>query len=194
MNWLDILLALALVIPVFIGLKQGAIKAVLSLAGLIIGVVLASNFYGSLSKVLSFVPSEDVANIIAFILILVGVVVVATMLARLLKFITSVVMLGWVNHVGGAIIGFLMGAILWSALLATWVKFFGTGLVTESFLARILLDKFPLILALLPGEFDSIRDFFSLTILQVTTTANLNVRTGLGTSYLEITLRLRTRR
>ena len=160
MNWLDIVIIVALVIPIFIGLKQGIIKAALSLAGLIIGIVLASNFYEPLSKVLGFIPNEAVANIVAFILILVVVMVIATLLARLLKFIASVTMLGWVDHVGGAIFGFLMGAILWSALLATWVKFFGTGLVTESFLARVLLDKFPLILALLPSEFDAIRDFF----------------------------------
>jgi len=53
-----------------------------------------------------------------------------------------------------------MGTVLWGALLATWVKFFGTELVTESAVAAILLDRFPLILALLPGEFDMIRSFF----------------------------------
>jgi len=160
MNWLDIVIIVALIIPAFIGLKQGIIKAALSLAGLIIGVVLASNFYEPLAKVLGFIPNADIANVVAFILILVVVMVIATLLARLLKFIASVVMLGWVDHVGGAIFGFFMGAILCSALLAIWVKFFGTGLITESFLAAVLLDKFPLVLVLLPSEFDAIRDFF----------------------------------
>ena len=159
MNWLDIVIIVALVFPAFIGLKRGLIKSVLSLAGLIIGVVLASNFYDSLAKVLGFIPNENVANIVAFILILVVVMVIAALLARLLKFIASVTMLGWVDHVGGAIFGFLMGAILCGALLAIWVKFLGTGLITESFLAGVLLDKFPLVLALLPSEFDAIRDF-----------------------------------
>ena len=160
MNGLDIVIIIALLIPIFIGLKLGIIMAALSLAGLIIGVVLASNFYDSVSKMLGFIPNEDVANIVAFILILVVVMVIVALLARLLKFVASVTMLGWVDHLGGAIFGFLMGAILWSALLATWVKFFGTGLVTESLLAGMLLDKFPLILALLPSEFNAIRDFF----------------------------------
>jgi len=160
MNGLDIVIIVALVFPTFIGLKRGLIKSVLSLAGLIIGVVLASNFYAPLAGVLGFISNENIANIVAFILILVVVMVIATVLAHLLKSIISVVMLSWVDHTGGAIFGFLMGAILWSAILATWVKFFGTGLVTESFLAGVLLDKFPLILALLPREFDAIRDFF----------------------------------
>ncbi len=160
MNWLDIVLIVALVIPTVIGLKRGLIKAALSLAGLIIGVIVAGNLYQPLSRVLGFIPNEDVANITAFILILVVVMVIAMILARLLKFVASVVMLGWVDHIGGAVFGFLMGAILWSALLAIWVKFFGTELVTESFLAAVLLDKFPMILALLPSEFDAIHDFF----------------------------------
>lgn len=160
MNGLDILLAVALVIPTFIGFKVGIIKAVLFLAGLVIGVVLAGNFYHPLARVLDFIPSEGAANIAAFILILVVVMIAATVLARFLKFIASVVMLGWVNHLGGATLGLLVGLVLWSALLATWVKFFGTGLVTESLIAKVLLDQFPMILALLPHDFDAIRDFF----------------------------------
>lgn len=160
MHWLDIVLIVSLVVPTFIGLKQGIIKAALSLVGLIIGVVVASNLYQPVGKLLGFIPNENAANITAFILILVVVMVAMMILIRLLKFIASVVMLGWVDHIGGAVFGFFMGALVWSALLAAWVKLFGTGMVTESFLAGVLLDKFPLILSLLPGEFNTIRDFF----------------------------------
>jgi membrane protein required for colicin V production len=160
MNWLDIVILVCLVVPVFIGLKIGLIKAVLSLVGLIIGVVLASNLYKPLANIMGFISNENVANIIAFIIILLVVMVAATIAVHLLKFIASITMLGWVDHLGGAIFGFLLGAILWSALLATWVKFFDTDLIKEAFIAGILLDKFPLILGLLPSEFDVIRDFF----------------------------------
>jgi membrane protein required for colicin V production len=160
MNWLDIVLIIALILPIFTGLKQGLIKAALSLAGLIVGVVLASNFYEPLSEVLGFIPNEDIANVVAFILIISVVMLIASLLSSLLKLTARAVMLGWVDHLSGAIFGFLLGAILWGALLAIWVKFFGTALVTESVLAKVLLDRFPLILALLPGEFDIVRDFF----------------------------------
>ncbi len=160
MNWLDIVLIVALVVPAFIGLRQGIIKAALSLAGLIIGVILAGRFYQPLSQQLAFIPDENIAKIVAFVIILVGVMVIAAVLARLLKLVTSVMMLGWVNRLGGAVFGFLLGAIFTGVLLATWVKFFGTGVATESFLATVLLDKFPLVLALLPSEFDAISDFF----------------------------------
>lgn len=160
MNWLDIVLLVALVAVAFTGLKQGLIKAVLSLAGLIIGVILASNLYTTLGNLLGFIPNEKAAGIVAYILILIVVMIIASILARLLKTIISIAMLGWVNHLGGAVFGLLLGAIFWGAILAVWVRFFGTGLVTESFIAGVLLNKFPLVLALLPSDFDIIRNYF----------------------------------
>jgi membrane protein required for colicin V production len=160
MNWLDIVIIIALAIPTLAGFMQGLIKTVLSLAGVIIGIVLAGNFYEPVSRLLGFISNEDIANVVAFILILVVIMIIAMILARVLKFLAKVTLLGWVDHIGGAAFGFLMGAILFSALLAALVQFFGDSFVTESLLAAIMLDKFPLILSLLPSKFNSIRDFF----------------------------------
>jgi len=160
MNWLDIIIIIALIIPIFTGLAQGLIRALLSLAGLIIGVVLASNFYQELSRVLTFIPEEAWANVAAFIIILAVVILIATVLAHLLRSVIKALTLGWVDRLGGAIFGLLMGTIFMGALLSILVKFFGEGLITQSALAAILVDKFPLVLALLPSEFDAVRDFF----------------------------------
>jgi len=86
--------------------------------------------------------------------------VIAGVIARLLKWAVSVTMLGWVNQLGGAIFGLVLGAVFCSAVLAIWVKFLGAGAIAESGLATILLDRFPMVLALLPSEFDAIRSFF----------------------------------
>ena len=161
MNGLDIILLVLLFVPTFIGLRKGFIKAALSFAGLLIGVVLAGHLYQPVSKIFGFISNENVAYILAFLLILVLVLVAAFFLARLLKSVIKVVLLGWVDNVGGAVLGFLSGFVLLSAILATWVKFFGSGWVIDSFLGRVMLDYFPLILGLLPGEFgDDIRNFF----------------------------------
>ena len=161
MNWLDIVIVVAVAISTFLGLRMGIIKAVLSLAGVIVGVILAGRFYVPLSEQLAFIPGEKVAEIVAFAIILIGVMVIAAVLASLLKWAASVVMLGWVNRLGGAAFGLVLGAIFCAALLATWVKWLGAGIIiAESIVAAILLDKFPLVLALLPDEFDVIRSFF----------------------------------
>ena len=161
MIWLDIVIIVDIAITTLIGLRTGIIKAALSLAGLIVGVILAGHYYLSLSEQLAFIPQASVAKIAAFAIILVGVMIIAAVLAKLLKQITSVTMLGWVNHVGGAAFGLVLGAIFCSALLVAWVKFFDVAeIIIESSLAAILLDRFPMVLGLLPEEFDVIRSFF----------------------------------
>ncbi|MBA7677425.1 hypothetical protein ES703_85682 [subsurface metagenome] len=162
MNWLDIVIIVAIAIPTIIGLKVGIISAVLSLAGIIVGVILAGRYYLSLSEQLTFIPQAGAAKIIAFAIIVIGVMIIAVVIARLLRRIASVLLLGWINQIGGAAFGLLLGAIFCGALLALWVKYLGiTEAIAESALAFILLDRWPIVLALLPDEFDSIRSFFS---------------------------------
>ena len=162
MSWLDLVIVVALAVGAFLGLRMGIIKAVLSLAGVVVGVVLAGQYYTALADVLPFFSeTSSAAKIVAFAIILIGVVVIAVVLARLLKWAASVMMLGWVNHLGGAALGLVLGAIFCGALLAIWVKWLGAvDTITESLIAPVLLDKFPMVLALLPDEFDAIRSFF----------------------------------
>jgi len=70
-------------------------------------------------------------------------------------------MLGWVNHLGGAAAGLLIGSISCATLLTLWVNFMAAPeIVRDSSLAGLLIDRFPAVLALLPDEFDAIRDYF----------------------------------
>jgi len=161
MNWLDIVIIVAVVVPTIIGLRTGIIKAALSMAGMVLGVILAGRYYVLLSAQLTFLPSDGIAKIVAFVIILAGVVIVAIILSHLLERAVSMMLLGWVNRLGGAAFGLMLGAVLCSVLLATWIKFLGpASAIVESNLAMLLLDRFPLVLALLPGEFDAIRSFF----------------------------------
>ena len=161
MNWLDIVILVIVAASTFVGLRNGLIKTVLSLTGLIIGIILAGRYYVSLAERLSFIPQDNIAQVVAFALILIVVMVIAAVLAAILKWVTSLVMLGWVNHLGGAVLGFVLGAIFGAALLTLWVKFpSASGTIKSSSLANLLLDRFPAVLSLLPDEFDAIRSFF----------------------------------
>jgi len=161
MNWLDIVILVIIAISTFIGLKIGIIKAFFIIAGGIIGVFLAGRFSDSLAERLAFISNPDIAGMVAFAIILIGVMIIAAILAAVIKWATSAVLLGWVNYLGGAILGFILGAIFCAALLTMWVNFQGgSSAVSESVLARFLLNGFPFILTLLPAEFDSVRSFF----------------------------------
>lgn len=161
MNWLDIVILIIIVAGTFSGLKSGLIKMALSLAGLIAGVILAGRYYTSLAGKLTFIQQDNVAQAVAFAVILIVVMLIASLLSMVLTMIVSAVMLGWVNQVGGVLLGFVLGAAFSAALLTIAVKFpTASGTIKGSGLAAILLDRFPAILALLPAEFGTIRSFF----------------------------------
>ena len=161
MNWLDIIILILVVVATVIGLKIGLIKALLSLAGVVVGVILAGRYYSGVAEHLTFISQPSIAKIAAFAIILIVVMIIAAVLASLIKWAISAMMLGWVNRLGGAVFGLVLGMIFCGALLTIWVKYVGiSGLVHESALADLLLNSFPLVLALLPAEFDSIRSFF----------------------------------
>ncbi len=161
MNWLDIVILIILAVNVFIGLKTGLIKMVISLAGLILGIFLAGRFYQTLADKLTFISSDKAASVVAYIIILLVVMIVAAIIAWLLSKIISAIMLGWLNHIGGAVFGLIVAGIFIGAILAIWAKYGNGGnTISHSFLGAFLLDKFPLVLALLPSEFDTIRALF----------------------------------
>ncbi len=70
-------------------------------------------------------------------------------------------LLGLVNRLGGAVLGLFLAGIFCGAVLTMWVKFLGAGnTIEDSAMARFLLDSFPVVLGLLPSDFDSVRSFF----------------------------------
>jgi membrane protein required for colicin V production len=160
MNWIDIVIIIYLIISVVSGIAQGLIRSILSIVGLIVGIVLAANFYKQFGDVLSFIHNSQVADIVAFIVILLAVMAIAALIAFVLRSLIKAVMLGWIDRLGGAVFGLLLGALSVSALLAVVVKLTSTSLITDSALAGFFLDKFPLIMGFLPSEFDVVRNFF----------------------------------
>ncbi len=162
MNSLDIVLIVVLAIAVGIGVWKGIIRMALTLAGLILGIFLAGRFYVPFSEHLTLISSPTGAKIAAFLIIFIGIMVVAAILAHLLEKAASAVMLGWVNRLVGGIIGFLVGAFFLGAVIAIWVKYLGgSEAMASSRVAPFLLYYFPRVLGILPGDFGSgLRSFF----------------------------------
>jgi len=159
-NYLDIVILIVIAVSAFSGFLQGLIKAVLSFVGLALGISLASRYYASLAPDLTFISNPTFAEIAAFAIILITILIATTVTAVVLTNIASAILLGWLNRLGGAVLGFLIGSLICGVVLAVWLRFFGaTGFITESVLAKVLLDKLPLVLSFLPKEFDIIRDF-----------------------------------
>jgi len=161
MSWLDIVILVILAIAAFSGLKVGVIKVLFTIVGIIVGVILAGRFSDDFAGVLTFISDPGWAKIAAFAIILVAVLVISGILAAVLSKLISLVLLGWVNRLVGAVLGLVVGAFFCAAILSMWVHYLGIGdAISNSALARFLLDTFPIVLGLLPDEFDSVRSFF----------------------------------
>ena len=166
MNWLDIVIIILIVVPTLLGLKNGIVKALLTVAGIIIGVVLAGRFSEALGERLTFISDPGWAKIVAYAIILVVVMVIASIAAKLVKNVLSAILLSWVDRLGGAVLGFVLGAFFCAGILSLWAQLVTSGLfgpsetLQNSALANFLLDKFPFVLGLLPAEFDPVKDFF----------------------------------
>ncbi len=161
MNGLDIVIVVVIAVATFGGLLIGLIAAGLSLAGIIVGIILAGRYYLPFSQQLGFIPEENIAQVVAFAIILVGVMLIAVALAMVLRWAFSLIKLGLIDRIGGAVFGLATGWLLCGAMLAVWVKFIGAGATaTGSVLASLLLEHFPVVLGLLPAEFDAVRSFF----------------------------------
>jgi membrane protein required for colicin V production len=160
-NWLDIVIIVFIAVPAFLGLKAGIIKALFTAAGVIIGVVLAGRLSGALGGALTFISDAGTARVVAFAIILIAVMIASMVAAKLVKWAVSAVLMGWLNYLGGAVLGAILGFIFCGAALTMWVKFLGISAVIEnSLLAGVLLNGFPVVMGLLPSDFSSVRSFF----------------------------------
>ncbi len=162
MNWLDIVIIIVLVGSVFAGWKNGLIRSVISLIGLVVGIKLAGIYYIDLAGRLSFISGGTAARVVAFLLIFAAVMAVALLLGWILTKVVASLTLGWLNGLGGMVFGLLMGALTVSVLLAVWVRFFGINTaISGSGLASFLVNQLSAFTALLPSEFDVIRNFLN---------------------------------
>lgn len=172
MNWVDIIIIIAAVLGAYTGWKQGLVRTVFSFVGLVIGVVLAGQWSPDLADKIS--AESDWSYILAFAVILVVVLIIANIIGKIVHGIVKIFMFGWLDTIGGIVLGLCVGALVMAAILTatgpyieyvdklpgnygtTWVNAIG-----DSMLAELLIDKFGLLLGLLPGEFDAVKDFFN---------------------------------
>ena len=162
MNWLDITIIVIGIIFGVLGLWKGAIRAAFGIAGLIGGIALAGHYYQPFANLLS--PSGATwAKIAAYTIILLATLVIASIIGWLIAKLVHITMLGWVDRLAGFILGAGIGLLLVAAILAIASKYFTSteAVIASSKIAKFLMVKFPLLLALLSKEFDFIRDLFS---------------------------------
>ena len=146
MNWLDIIIIIGVALLGFAGLRQGLIRTVFGIAGLIGGIFLAGRYYDELAAFL-FPSGATWGNIAAYAIIAVATLVVAGVIGWLLAKLVNFAALGWLDKLVGLILGIVIGGLLCAAILAIVVKFYPgmEATINQSLIARFLVGGFPLL-------------------------------------------------
>ena len=125
MQTIDIIIAVLLALGLVSGLRDGLVKQVASLAGLIGGLILGRAFYMPVGEWLigQFGMSAEAAHITAFIVILIIVPLLFNLAGWLVSKLLSVICLGWINRLLGGLVGVLKFALLVGVII-TGFEFF----------------------------------------------------------------------
>jgi membrane protein required for colicin V production len=141
MNGLDWGIAVILVLSVLLAAAQGFLHEVISLAGVVVGYLLAAWEYWRVAAWFGpYVKSEAVAEIVAFLAIFFAVVIGAGIIGRIARWLAKEAGLGWADRLLGAVFGVVRGSVIVAVLVLALAAFApGSQLLGRSVLGGYFL-------------------------------------------------------
>ena len=109
MNYLDLIILFFLVFGLYKGQSNGLIKEISSVIGLVLAILIASNFNDELALyLLTFIELQDsLIKIISFFILFFIVIKLVEILAKLITKLAKIIALGLVNKILGAVFGLI---------------------------------------------------------------------------------------
>lgn len=163
-NWLDLAVVVLVAAGAFRGFRRGMVREGMAFGGLAVGLILASEWNSEVADLLRpFVGGGGLPHALAYLLVVLAVLGFATLLTVLTLRLMRLLLVGWLDRLGGIVFGAGQGAILAALLLILMVRFPILGLdraVKDSLLATGLLDGLPAALAYLPPQLGAVADLF----------------------------------
>lgn len=164
MNWLDAaILALAAWFT-FAAFQAGFIRESVTVVAAVLGVILAGMFYVDLADdVLLFIDNEYVARIVAFGVLFAATALAGQMLALVLKPAVDFFQLGVFDQLAGAAFGFAKAIVFVEVFLIVFITYPKWDLdkaIDESFIGSLLIKNTPVLVKVLPDEFEVSVDGF----------------------------------
>lgn len=124
LNPMDWVLVLLLASSTVLAFMRGLIRSVLSLAGVVLGILLAAWYAPTMAMwLMRWVPQTAFAEILAFLAILVVSYMAAALLGRVLRSASKAVGLGLLDRMGGAAFGFARAVLLLAVVLVPATPF-----------------------------------------------------------------------
>jgi membrane protein required for colicin V production len=127
MVWVDWVIVIVMAVSIISGLAQGFFRSACGLAGLLVGLEVASWNYGRVSALLlPLFRVKAISDAVGFILIAVLVLAIFAIIGALLAKAFRLIGLGCLDGLAGAIFGFFQGIILVTLGILAIVAFFPT--------------------------------------------------------------------
>ena len=124
MSYLDIVLAILLVLGFIRGLKNGLFVELSSLVSLILGIYFAIKFSSFAKEILIRLVhwNPKTIQIVAFIITFVLILISISLLAKFLTKIANFAYLGWINNLGGGFFRVIKTVLIISVFLNLFEK------------------------------------------------------------------------
>ena len=119
MNYLDIIIAIIVVVFGIFGLRKGLIREAATLLGLFLGLYGAFHFSDFTAEKLQHFWEIDpkYLNLIAFIVTFIVVAILVNLLGRLVAKLVRAINLGFIDRLGGFVIGLAKGLLICSLVI-----------------------------------------------------------------------------
>ena len=159
MPTIDWIIAAVFLVSVLVGLVRGVMREIVSLAGWVLGVVLAFFLAGPVGAMLP-IESQVVQTALGAVLILAGVLVLAALLGALLRALMAAVKLSTLDRLLGGVFGFARAALVSgvAVMLASGTQVPDSEWWKQSMLLPWLQAGVALATPLLPESLDRLRD------------------------------------
>jgi membrane protein required for colicin V production len=156
MNWVDIIIIVVVAVATFSSMRTGFLRQALSLIGVVVGIYAALTHHTTVARPFEAVTgSAALANIVAFVLILIGVWWAFGMLATLVRSALKAWGLAWTDNLMGMVTGLLAGLFFSVCFLLLFVRIPVLAIqssVRESALSGLIFQILPHLRRLLPSD------------------------------------------
>jgi membrane protein required for colicin V production len=165
---IDVIILIFLGIFVIYGFFSGLIRMVLNLLSSVLAIIFAIKYYQIFYEFFPFVGfgSDSVGNFVSFVLVLsLSLYLISAgfkLLAKVLKVISAIPIISFVNRLGGAVFGlvqglFILGAIFFFLSSYSFLNTFFDYIVSNSEISPFLITMVSWIEPFVPEAIDAFR-------------------------------------
>jgi len=124
MNALDWVLIIAFALTALWGYKTGLVSAALNAVAIYVGLFLSGLFAGRvLSMFWDGVESEALSTAIGYVIIFAAVFIAGRIVATFIKKALKVTFLGWVDNLGGIVVGLVAGVLISGGIMTVVARY-----------------------------------------------------------------------